>query len=554
MAHSVLAKIQRIPFLTVWVVAACPAFHFAFTHSFRTPKVGVLAAMLLWLCFRRGRRLHLSPAVMLLFCWPLLAAFWVVNTVLYLDSLMLLFLAGFAAALSPTLGDEERREIRAGLAWSGLVVTAYVITQKLELDPFIFEQGREAGGFFGNTNFSAHFLLLCLCLGRFPSGWIRWIGYGTVLLGIVLCRSRGVWLGALVFLFLQRNRLPFPLSRRATYLGLALVPAVLFFLTPDLRRGYFYLTHPRTYISDFEAQPRLIAKRAPWFHGKCLSLMTRLFLTGNSLAMVWERPLTGFGPGQFHVFYPAYANAWIEDLNMSREYRAAWAHNLVLDATIQLGLPWFALACGYLLCRFREAGRTYRIAFGLQLGISLFSLNYLNPMITTFLILLFPGGKQARGRSVRGTLYWGLLFAGTIIAAMIIDLDSNRDHPGRLHFMFPEHMARQAFATGDLETAWRCQVAAFEQDPFGPETLYNMGLIAWELGKRPGGAGFRDLALRAWLLNRQHHPHYSTARDQLDRLERLGLLPENFISLLVSHEQFRVLLEPWLKNPFDLKP
>ncbi len=82
-------------------------------------------------------------------------------------------------------------------------------------------------------------------------------------------------------------------------------------------------------------------------------------------------------------------------------------------------------------------------------------------------------------------------------------------------FFFPENHASSTYANEDFSSAWDWQAKAFLQDPFGPETLYNLGAIAEQ---RSGeDASWRELALLSLALDRWLHPNYRPVQDHLNQ-------------------------------------
>ncbi len=501
----------------VLYVAAAAVFSFSFGKPFHTPKVLVLAVLATWLGFRARSARRMTPLVLFVVLWPLATAFWSVNPRLFWEALTPWALYVFILLVAVPLQEDERLRLRVGLAWAGLLAAAYVTLQKLGVDWVRWELGAPAGGFFGNPNFTAHFLLLALCLGRFPekSSW-RWLGYGGLAVGVVLCASRGVWLGAAAFAAFALLRARPKLGPAIALASVAILLALSWRFRADLRQGFAYLTSPQAYLDDYRGQPRLIVDRDPWFRGKRLSLATRVILAGNSLAMVGDRPVHGVGLGQFHVHYPRYARSWVDDPNLSADYRAASAHNLLLDGAIQFGLPWL-LAAGWLAARLwrrTRDDRQYWLAVALQAGVAMVSLNYLNPVIVATLILLLPLPSEPEAPS-RNKVRWLWLFAPFLAALGALDyLAGQASRVERATALFPAERARAFHGQGLWREAWLEQARAFRRDPYGPETLYNLGLAAWEAAAHEGQA-WREAAIAAWLQNRRFHPFYQPAARRL---------------------------------------
>ena len=507
---------------------AASVFYFGFGHPFRTPKIIVLAVLLTVLAYRHRQRLQVDLAGVLLFGWPLITLWWVVNPVLFFGAIAVWALYAQAFASAYPISEREGDAVREGLAWSGMAVAVYGLAQRVGLDFVSIDPADSGGGFFGNPNFAAHFMLLGLCLGKWRGKNLQRLGIALLLAGLLVSQSRGAWLGLILFWLLRRDRLPHPLGKALPLvLGLSLILFVSIFFR-DLSQGWRYLRHPQDYIAEYRREPEKPENRSPWFRGKRFSLMTRWILYRNGLEMVKAHGLLGVGPGQFHIHYPKFAQAAIPDINLNKKYRAVSAHSLPLDAAIQLGIPWLLLAGWWLWRRYRQTSgeKDFWAALAAQGMVALFSLNYLNPVIVTTLILLAP--QPPHFLPVRGKNgFWvSLALAGIVALLGWLDYRAGRaekvEGPGELSVLFPQARARLLVRAGDLSSAWHAQFPAFQSDPFGPETIYNMGVVAWVLGGIERDEGLRRLAVRAFLVNRQMHPFYEPAALRLRSIEAEG--------------------------------
>jgi len=502
---------------TALVVLAAAAFSFAFAHPFTTPKALTLAALLAFFAFRARSRPRWPALAWAVALWPPVTGLWALDPRGYAGALGFWALCLLAARTVP-LSANERDAIRLGLTWGGLVAAAYLLAQKMGLDPLAWEPGAAAGSVFGNPNFAAHFMLLALCLGRLPGGAaMRWLCRLALLAGIALSASRGAWLATVVYGAVMAVRVQPRLRWAVTAGALVLALGLGWFFCADLTRSFGYASAPASWVAEFQTQPGMIEAREPWFRGKRLSLMTRAVLFGNSAAMVPAFSFAGAGMGQFHVHYPRFAGAWADDVHLSEAYRAKRAHNALLDAAIQLGLPWLAAALWLLarLWRRTRSNRDYWLAAALQGGIALFSLNYVNPMILVPLILLCP--LPAGERPGRAPL-WPALLLSVLLATATLDWQAARAaraaNAAEIPAWFAAERARALHREGAAIEAWHAQWRAYRRDPDGPETVFNLGLAAWEMADRASGP-WRELAVRAWLFNRRRHPFYAPAETRL---------------------------------------
>jgi len=509
---------RKILWRPVLIAAACLLFVFAFGSAFRTPKVLATALLLLPLSLR-SKRASFSIGLLVLLSWPIASFAWSVNPWDFVEGLLLLALYVLALLARP-LNEVDRDDLSAGLALAGVATVAYLFVQRLGWDPLLFEQGPAAGSFFGNLNFSAHFLLLCLCFlpRRFP-----FLVPAILAPGILLCASRGTTLALLVvtWVWLRAHPRRFRvLFSAAVLIGLL---SVLYVFRADLKEGTWWLTHPTAYSQAFKQQPELISERDAWFCGKRLSLMTRMVLINNSSTMIGHYGLFGTGLGQFEVSYPLFAQARMDDMNMSSLYRAGSAHNLLLDVAIQFGIPWLLLAL-FVTIRFflhtRDQSRWWTAVLA-QALIALFSLNYLNPMILVPLILLAPDKYQDKLNLQLPRRLISCVLVLLICAIAFVDLLPH-DRPA---FLFPENHARSYYSDQNFDPSINWQIQAFLQDPYGPETLYNLGLAAEQCGEKE--SEWKELALLSLVLNSRLNPNYRhvqqhlTQRYQQDDINRM---------------------------------
>ena len=77
----------------------------------------------------------------------------------------------------------------------------------------------------------------------------------------------------------------------------------------------------------------------------------RLIVWKNCLEMLKEKPLQGFGAGNFKIFYPAFSHAAEIDLvAQDTKKHLGRAHNDYLQVAVELGLPglfFFVLLISY---------------------------------------------------------------------------------------------------------------------------------------------------------------------------------------------------------------
>ncbi len=94
-----------------------------------------------------------------------------------------------------------------------------------------------------------------------------------------------------------------------------------------------------------QASTTVLRRLRSAFDGNSTTVAERIVLWKNTWAMVEDRPVAGFGPGGFPVFYPAYAGARAEHATGRLKLRRqpAKPHNDVLHLAVERGAPGAAL-------------------------------------------------------------------------------------------------------------------------------------------------------------------------------------------------------------------
>ncbi len=243
------------------------------------------------------------------------------------------FLATGLALRSP----EYRDALVRGFCVAGIAAGAYGIAQYFGWDPWLDAAGYHFGegeyqivrppGPMGHSNYLAAFLLWPVFCGAAIWGKERWLGLGSVSVGviaIVLCGSRGALAGlaagAIVFVTLGRPRLRTSIS----VLAVALVAAGVFYISPFGER---------------------LRARAFWI-GEDSAGGSRLLLWRDSLQMGFAHPLTGFGPDTFATEFPL-----VQSAELSRKFPDFFhesPHNLFLDAWVGQGIFGVLLWVGWI--------------------------------------------------------------------------------------------------------------------------------------------------------------------------------------------------------------
>lgn len=198
---------------------------------------------------------------------------------------------------------------------------------------------------------------------------LRWSGAASVIaLGLVLCASRGAWLGAVfglaalaVTAFRLRARTLLVLASGAIAFGV-----MVSFAPADLIAG-------RLDFNDWSTQQRLLVLLTTWDG-------------------ILRSPITGWGPGSFEHMLPAIARQGLVD-------DVVMPHNLLLEIWFQLGLLallcFVGLVAALVITTFRAARRTGDVQLaGLlggtvgTLGAALFGTLFIRGVQESFVLLI----------------------------------------------------------------------------------------------------------------------------------------------------------------------
>ncbi len=90
------------------------------------------------------------------------------------------------------------------------------------------------------------------------------------------------------------------------------------------------------------------------------SALYRLIVWNNSLSMIQERPIQGFGPGSFRIYYPGYIYRRTLDVSFDKEVQIRRAHNDFIQVGVETGLVGLVLFAGLLAGSLFRTARGYR--------------------------------------------------------------------------------------------------------------------------------------------------------------------------------------------------
>ncbi len=329
-------------------------------HDYDAPKWAFFAVVMLVLAlveavriFRASRaRTNASeasfpvaaglPILAALLFWTALSALWTANPSLTLDrAAHLSLVAGAFALLVPRVLDPGGATRVAGaFATSAAVIALYGILQRTGIDfassPAL--DSRRAVSTLGNTNFASEVLVVAIPLlvglvldARRRLTEVLWaLALGMTILHLMLTETRAglVSLAAAVavlgLLALRRQLDRSTLRKKAAILIGAATLALLALAAPALRGGA--VVEKASTIADAEHP----------------STRVRLHLWESAIDMIADRPLHGYGAGNFGLAYPYYRTRVEAELSGYLS-RVDTAHNDYLHLAVELGILGLAL-------------------------------------------------------------------------------------------------------------------------------------------------------------------------------------------------------------------
>lgn len=194
-----------------------------------------------------------------------------------------------------------------------LILTIIFITIQHALEGFSFETSHNiVNPPYANGVIYASTLILFMPFAWYARSWytpksfewyICWIGFGLIMLGIVLSYKRAAWAAVvmwpIIVIAIKRKW-----YERIIYAGLLLVVLALGYLLKDNNFYQFAPNYQQTIWHKGDLEGHLTAT----FQGKEISSMERFYRWVAAKNMVEARPFTGFGPSTFNQVYKKYAD------------------------------------------------------------------------------------------------------------------------------------------------------------------------------------------------------------------------------------------------------
>ncbi len=204
---------------------------------------------------------------------------------------------------------------------------------------FMFAENYMSGGTFGNANMLAEFLGLSILIQSFStrsspfpvSGratqFIPLVISIVALMSLTLLRARGVW-GSLVIVAVAALIMSPRLSRQlrtALFGGVCLAAAVVV---------YFSLSSFSTDQKSLEKDQTVGLRKIRW---------------SNTIQMILQRPITGYGFSSYEFEYLPFRNSSSLDFEVNENLLSRSPHNGYLEASVVYGIPGALLILVFIL-------------------------------------------------------------------------------------------------------------------------------------------------------------------------------------------------------------
>lgn len=265
--------------------------------------------------------------------------------------------------------ETDCRRLLASIAVAAGAVAVLGLSQHL-LGLDLLPQAAPPSATFANKNVAAQFMVLALPVSAAliltssrPGCWLWMLIFAIILVFIFFTGTRAAWLAVLiqclvVMVLSIRNKFHFPplhLSySKKTILAFGIGTVAL------LSATIFLLVLPR--LEQLMPDPPVVmisVEHDHSAHGGVVqpydSIGLRLAIWRNTLEMIRDKPMLGFGLGNHKVFYPVYHDKVIVDQAFSEDLQLQNVHNDYLQVAAEMGISGILLAAWLGFAFFRVA-------------------------------------------------------------------------------------------------------------------------------------------------------------------------------------------------------
>jgi len=259
----------------------------------------------------------------------------------------------FALANSPA--DSNRITRILDFIFASAVVSAIIgCLQYLTKFPFV-PQVVEPAATFANKNMAAHIMVLSIPLGigllfSTKSNWKSFfyaIGTALLLAFLYYTKTKAAWLAFLVeavlfgfALLILRQKFPWSMAKQISSLLAILVLGLLLNLSPYGWSPAFKEISSKVQLVKGAVEGEEEKEEAAYG-----SVGLRFAIWRNTLEMIKDRPILGFGLGNHKVFYPIYHRKAVVEKVFSEEAQLHNVHNDYLQLFSETGAIGFLFLC-----------------------------------------------------------------------------------------------------------------------------------------------------------------------------------------------------------------
>ncbi len=268
--------------------------------------------------------------------WALISISWAHNIhnamILWMQYLMAFFI--FILVLNTLQDKQDVTKLLLSIFISGVVVAFVGILQEL-FDFTAIRQARKPASFFGNKNMAIHFIVLSLPLAlglaidsrKTADQVLYLIGLSIMITYLYFTQTRAGILAfsmqILVLLVFQATR--FVSKDPKIKHSLSVVFGILIVLSA------FFIYNNRDKFTE-----SILEERGG-------SIILRVNAWQNTLAMIYDRPISGTGLANWDIYYPLYHNRVAEGYTFTEESQTKNAHNDYLTILSELGVVGFSV-------------------------------------------------------------------------------------------------------------------------------------------------------------------------------------------------------------------
>ncbi len=329
----------------------------------QTGTLFIATAWLIAASFQFGVTLRPSPLtmpVMAFLFWAFISSLYALNTWEARGILSHWWICGliFVLVMNIMRHETDCRRLLGAVALAAAGIAIIGSMQHLAGLDFL-PQAFPPAATFANKNMAAHFMVLALPVtvalfitSRRPICWLWAVIAVLVIAFLFFTRTRAALLAVAIQIFVVvvlmiRNKIqttPFqPLAWKILVLGVG-VCLIAILVMASFSLDTFKSERVMSATDSSEVSSKQDHSSVDGLESAYTSIGLRLVVWRNTLEMIKDNPLQGFGLGNHKVFYPAYHGKTSVDQAFSENIQLQNVHNDYLQIAAEMGLPGILLA------------------------------------------------------------------------------------------------------------------------------------------------------------------------------------------------------------------